>query len=84
MLEEYDYMSQEKFNQVKVKLKQMIDDGWEIKKMVACIYDLFQDYDISEAQEEELYKIADPFDQYNECGDYWREMDYDNLLVQVF
>ena len=77
------YMSQEQFDNVKAKLEQMVDDGWEISKMVACIYDLFQEYIISETQEQILYQIADPFEDYNECGDYWREMDYGNPLLQI-
>ena len=56
-MEEYDYLSQEKFDKVKAKLQQMIDDGWEVPKMVACIYDLFQEYIISETQEQILYQM---------------------------
>ena len=82
-MEEYDYLSQEKFDEVKVKLRQMLNDGWEVPKMVACIYDLFQEYIISETQEQILYQIADPFEDYNECSEYWYEMDYDNPLLQI-
>ena len=78
-----EWLSQEKFEMVKSKLEEMIEDGWEIPKMVACIYDLFQEYVISETQEQILYQIADPFEDYNECSEYLRDMDYDNPLIEI-
>lgn len=77
------YLTNDEFNRVKCRLQEMIDDLWEVPKMVACIYDLFQDYLISETQEQVLYAIADPFEEFNECSDYWRDMDYMNPLLDV-
>lgn len=83
MNSEYEYLSQAKFDKVKEKLQHMKKDFWDISKMVACIYDLFQEYIISEEQEQILYKIADPLEEYNECSEYWNEMDYENPLLGV-
>ena len=60
-----EWLSQEKFEMVKSKLEEMIEDGWEIPKMVACIYELYQDYIISKVQEAVLYEIADPEEEFN-------------------
>lgn len=80
---EDEYLCQEKFDAVKAKLAQMMADGWEIPKLVACVYDLFQDYIISERQEIELYNFVDKDERYNDVGSYWRNMDYKNPLLQV-
>ena len=81
--EENAWLPVDKFNVVMAKIKRLKRDGWEIPKLVACVYDLFQDYLISEAQEEVLYIIADPFEKYNEPSEYWREMDYANPLREA-
>ena len=49
--EEVNFLCSEKFEAVKEKLTQMMAEGWEIPKLVACVYDLFQAYIISERQE---------------------------------
>lgn len=81
--EEYTSISEEKFEEVKQKIIDMKFSGWEIYKIVACIYDLFQSYLISETQETILYNIADPKERFNNCSGYWRDMDYDNPLMKV-
>lgn len=43
------------------------------KGLLAGIYSLFQDYNISQNQEEELYAIADPADKYNTPAEYYLE-----------
>lgn len=78
-----EWLSQEKFEMVKSELEKMIKAGWEISKMIACIYELFQEYIISETQEQILYNIADPFEDFNECSKYYKEMDYDNPLMSI-
>lgn len=80
---EDEYLRREKFDAVKSKLAQLIAEGWETPKLVACIYDLYQEYIISNEQECELYDIADPHEDYNECFRYWMEMNYENPLLQV-
>ncbi len=47
-----------------------------LKLLLGHIYDLFQDYQISEKQETELYDIADKGETFNEVAEYWLG-DYD-------
>lgn len=82
-MEKFEYLCQEKFDAVKAKLTRMMADGWEIPKLVACVYDLFQDYIISEEQEIELYSLVDEDERYNDVGSYWWDIDYENPLLQV-
>lgn len=53
--------------------------GTAVKQIIACIYELFQDSMISEAQEEELYKLADPEEQFNSPSEYLGEY-FDELV----
>ena len=48
--------------------------------LCACIYGLFQDYVITEATEQELYKIADFEDKISSPAQEWNEYEGDNLL----
>ena len=73
-------MSDYLFSKVKKKLYQMIVSGVSIKTCLACIYDLYQDYRISEEQETELYYIADPKEEFNEVSEYYHNYDGDNPL----
>jgi hypothetical protein len=75
---------EEKFCKTREKLLEMNKDNWEIPKMVACIYDLWQNYYIDDDEEDYLYSLADPNDEYNNCSDYWREMNYENPLMKIW
>ena len=62
------------------KLKEMIKGFLKSKKfhekdMIAEIYNLYQDYLISEEQETELYKTIDPEEKYNDVSVYWYDED---------
>lgn len=78
-----DYLDEKTYLNIKKKLKELKIQGWEIYKLVACIYDLWMDYILSDKQEAELYWIADPTESYNDCGKYLNDMDYDNPLREV-
>lgn len=73
-------METERYERVKNKVKEMRETGWHIKDLVAEVYNLFQDYLISEEQEEELYAIADPEEKYNSPAEYWYK-DYGCLPI---
>ncbi|MCM1178649.1 MAG: hypothetical protein NC347_00190 [Clostridium sp.] len=68
---------------LKITIVRMRDAGWRTDDMIACIYDLYQDYRINEDMEIELYDLADPQGKYNACSIYWNDMDYDNPLSQA-
>ena len=72
-----------KFKKVREKCKDLLAEGWEISKLVACIYDIYQHYRCAEEQENELYNLVDPNEQFNEVGDYYMEMDYENPLLEI-
>lgn len=76
-------LSNARFEKVKQKVIDMKFSGWEIYKIVACIYDLFQSYLISETQETILYNLADPKERFNNCSGYWRDMNYENPLIEI-
>ena len=38
---------------------------------------------ISEEQESELYAIADPEEKYNDCWEYWANMEEENPLIAI-
>lgn len=81
--EDEGYLDEEKYQLVVQRLREMIKTGWSKPCMVACIYDLFQNYIIDEDQERDLYYMADPDDEYNNCSEYWHEMNYDNPLMEA-
>ena len=64
-------MRQAKYEVLKAKVEEIKNSGWEPKEVLAEIYNLFQESMISPAQEDELYRIADPEEKYNEVADYW-------------
>ena len=64
-------MNNAMYSKVKKKLYQMIVSKYPLKDILACIYDLFQEYLISEEQETELYTIADPKETFNDVADYY-------------
>lgn len=60
---------------------------WDVKELLKTksipwvlgwIYDMYQDYEIDEAEESELYKIADPNEEFNSPAKYWRAMDIES------
>ena len=65
------------------KVKGFLRSGqYSIPQVVGFIYDLYQDYEIDEPEEEYLFDIADPDEQYNECYEYWCAWPYDNPLLK--
>ena len=76
-------MNSIQFAKVREKCKELLSAGTEIKNMVGFVYDLFQEYLISEEQEDELYLLVDPKEEFNECGDYWYEYVGKNPLLEV-
>ena len=64
-------MESKKYEGLKRAVQYCANDGWGIKDMVAEIYNLYQEYLISEEQENELYAIADPEELYNSPSEYW-------------
>ena len=78
-----DYLEESKYKAIKFMLMDLKVKGWDISRLVACIYDLWMDYILSDEQEAELYRIADPLEKYNSCYDYWYNMDYANPLREV-
>lgn len=71
------------FKKVREKCKELLSAGTEIKNMVGFVYDLFQRYLISEKQEDELYNLVDPHEEFNECGEYWYEYEGENPLMEL-
>ena len=51
------------------------------KGLLAAIYNMYQEFNIGEKQEEELYKIADPNDCFNEPAEYYFSEEY-NLEIE--
>ena len=71
-----------KIARLKEELKSMMT-MYPVEICLACIYDLFQNYDISEELEVELYGMADPEDEFNNVHDYWYDYDGVNPLAEV-
>ena len=78
--EKFDYLEPSKYEGVKRKLSEL---DMDIPSKLACIYDLWQDYILSDEQEEHLYRLVDPEDKHNDVTEYWNNMDYDNPLLEV-
>lgn len=66
-----EMMEQEKFNVLKRFISQFVIGKYSIRDMVAEVYNLYQDYMISEAQELELYNLVDPEDQVDSPAELW-------------
>lgn len=81
--EPYDYLSGDKFKGLITEIKRLKNNGWNIPKLIACIYDLWNDYILSDEQEEILYTIVDPKEKYNNVEMYYNNMDYDNPLRKI-
>ena len=56
-------------------VKKLISE-YSIKDLVAEVHNLFQDYLISEEQEEDLYKLVDPEDIETSPAELWYSGDY--------
>ncbi len=80
--EEYEYLDFVTFHEVRAMI-QLMQYKYDTKTILACIYDLYQEYLISDSQEAELYELADPDDEYNEPSKYWRELEIENPLLEI-
>lgn len=69
--DDYEYLDDLKFEQLKVTILECKATGWFVKDILAEIYNLWQDYMLSDEQESELYKLVDPDDEYDSPGEYW-------------
>lgn len=70
------------FEQYKTKVESLLSSGMDIKQLLACVCDLYQDGLIDEDQEMELYNIIDPYELYNDTEAYWMSMDFENPLLE--
>lgn len=64
-------METEKYKVLKQAVKDCIKNGWDIRDVLAEIYNIYQEYLISEEQESKLYELADPKELYNSPQEYW-------------
>lgn len=80
MDDEYEYITDEQFNTIKQIAKTELEKGTHPKFLIGCIYDLYQNYLISEEQEVELYYLVDPMQQYNNVSEYWEMVDNNPLM----
>ena len=79
VVEDEDYLPMDKFEGLKRYIKEL-QSKYDIPYLVGCIYDLFQEYILSEEQERELYEIVDPKERFNECSKYWEWIDENPLM----
>lgn len=78
-----DGLSIDKMTALKNALAKMKDEGVSVPDMLGWIYGLYDEYSLSEEQEEELYSFVDPDDEYNEAPhDYWYEWVGENPLAK--
>lgn len=68
---EYDYLDNATYERVKAKIVELRQNQYNIVDLVAEVHNLYQEYLISEEQEEELYELADPTGRFNEPASYW-------------
>lgn len=81
MPEREDWLSRDKMNGIKNILRNCMSEGRDIKELLAWIYDLYQEYVLSDEQEEKLYEFVDPNETFNDVVEYWRDYDGNNLLL---
>ena len=67
--------------ELKMILSDLLNRGTSIKDCVGFIYGLFQDYQLSEDQEVELYMFVDPDELWNSPCEYWLEQEDRNPLI---
>ena len=69
------------------KILELKEQGESIKNLCVWIYDLWQDCRIDEEEEEYLYSIADPNDEFNSPASAWfyddNEVPYPNPLMDI-
>lgn len=70
------------FKQYKSKVKSLLSSGMDIKQLLACVCDLYQNGLIDEDQEMELYNIIDSYELYDDVEAYWMNMDFENPLLE--
>lgn len=70
----------EKMNMLIDKIKDMGNSEKDIKHLLACVYDLWQEYIITDDQEAELYALIDPNEKYNNVWDYWNDLETNELM----
>ena len=63
------------------RVQELKDDGVSEEVLCACIYGLFSDYLITEETEEELYKIADYYENVSSPSACWYEYNGEQLLA---
>lgn len=80
--EDEDYLSDKEFQYLLKKFK-MYTFGYTIKECIACIYDLWQDFILSDEQEYALYKYIDPEDRYNDIEEYYYQFNRTNPLRKI-
>lgn len=75
--------SDARFVSIVQKLKE-IKGKYSIEELVVFIYDCFQEYMISEKEEEKLYRIADPNNEVECPADLWFTTDFAyNPLIEA-
>ena len=65
------------------KIKELKENGMSIPDILACVHDVWQNNLINEDEENFLYNLVDPDEQYNDVFDYWYNMDFDNPLLNI-
>ena len=63
-----------RLNWYKDEVKELLKTK-SIPWVLGQIHDWFQDYEIDEDEEDELYKLADQNDEFNSPAEYWFAMD---------
>ena len=72
--------TREKIEELKNVLSELLNKGTSIKDCVGYIYGLFQNYQLSEDQEVELYMFVDPDELWNSPSEYWNGQDENPLI----
>ena len=65
------------------KAKDLIENQYySVPQVIGFIHDLYQEGMINDPEEEYLYNLVDPEEEYNECYEYWCAWPYDNPLLK--
>ncbi len=84
MCKEHDYISNIEMCVIRAAVELMkYNPKYTVKDILACIYELYQEYLITDSQEEELYKLADPDNEFNEPSQYYKDMKFKNPLIEL-
>lgn len=76
-------MDNHSFNKLKKFIKTLAKT-YEIKDLVAEVYNLYQEYLIDDTQEETLYKLVDPNDLENCPAELWFSDNYGCIELYEF